>query len=74
MRLGREYRSVEDSRMTLTEHLQELRARLLKSLIAVAICTIVVGVWLAVIGVFEVIASFGIRKASNELGNGAASA
>ena len=31
--------------MTLTEHLQELRARLLKSLIAVLICTIVVGVW-----------------------------
>lgn len=46
LRLGREYRSVEDSRMTLTEHLQELRARLLKSLIAVAVCTIVVGVWL----------------------------
>lgn len=46
MRLGRQYSSVEDSRMTLTEHLQELRARLLKSLVAVAIMTIVVGVWL----------------------------
>ncbi|CQD13382.1 integral membrane protein [Mycobacterium lentiflavum] len=34
---------------------------------------IVVGIWLAVIGVFEVIASFGIRKASKELGNGAGS-
>jgi uncharacterized membrane protein HdeD (DUF308 family) len=32
---------------------------------------IVVGIWLVVIGVFEVIASFGIRKASAELGNGA---
>lgn len=46
MRLGRQYRSVEDSRMTLTEHLQELRARLFKSMVAVAIMTIVVGVWL----------------------------
>jgi sec-independent protein translocase protein TatC len=46
MRLGKEYRSVEDSRMTLTEHLQELRARLFKSMLAVAICTIIVGVWL----------------------------
>ncbi|MEM6107762.1 HdeD family acid-resistance protein [Mycobacterium sp. 050272] len=35
---------------------------------------IVVGIWLAVIGVFEVIASFGIRKASKELGNGVRSA
>ncbi|OBA60986.1 hypothetical protein A5647_12405 [Mycobacterium sp. 1100029.7] len=35
---------------------------------------LVVGVWLAVIGVFEVVASFGIRKASRELGNGAAAA
>nr|WP_096287093.1 HdeD family acid-resistance protein [Mycobacterium ahvazicum] len=35
---------------------------------------IVVGIWLAVIGVFEVIASFGIRKASKELGNGVGSA
>jgi sec-independent protein translocase protein TatC len=46
MRLGKEYRSVEDSRMTLTEHLQELRARLFKSMLAVAVMTIVVGVWL----------------------------
>jgi sec-independent protein translocase protein TatC len=45
LRLGRQYRSVEDSRMTLTEHLQELRARLAKSLLAVALMTIVVGVW-----------------------------
>jgi uncharacterized membrane protein HdeD (DUF308 family) len=30
--------------------------------------TIVVGVWLVVIGVFEVVASFGIRKASKNLG------
>jgi uncharacterized membrane protein HdeD (DUF308 family) len=35
---------------------------------------LVVGVWLAVIGVFEIIASFGIRKASRDLGNGAATA
>jgi uncharacterized membrane protein HdeD (DUF308 family) len=32
---------------------------------------LVVGVWLVVIGVFEIVASFGIRKASRELGNGA---
>lgn len=32
---------------------------------------LVVGVWLAVIGVLEIVASFGIRKASHELGNGA---
>jgi uncharacterized membrane protein HdeD (DUF308 family) len=32
---------------------------------------LVVGVWLAVIGLFEIVASFGIRKASKELGNGA---
>ena len=32
---------------------------------------LVVGVWLAVIGIFEIVASFGIRKASKELGNGA---
>ena len=46
LRLGRAPRTVEDSRMTLVEHLQELRARLAKSLIAVFIVTIVVGVWL----------------------------
>ncbi|OBK49430.1 hypothetical protein A5655_02315 [Mycobacterium sp. 1081908.1] len=33
--------------------------------------TIVVGVWFAVIGVFEIVSSFGIRKASRELGRGA---
>jgi uncharacterized membrane protein HdeD (DUF308 family) len=32
---------------------------------------LVVGVWLAVIGIFEIVASFGIRKASKELANGA---
>jgi len=32
---------------------------------------LVVGVWLAVIGIFEIVASFGIRKASKELGDGA---
>jgi uncharacterized membrane protein HdeD (DUF308 family) len=32
---------------------------------------LVVGIWLAVIGIFEIVASFGIRKASKELGNGA---
>jgi uncharacterized membrane protein HdeD (DUF308 family) len=32
---------------------------------------LVVGVWLAVIGVFEIVASFGIRNASKELGRGA---
>jgi uncharacterized membrane protein HdeD (DUF308 family) len=34
---------------------------------------IVVGIWLVVIGVFEIAASFGIRKAGKELGNGVAS-
>jgi uncharacterized membrane protein HdeD (DUF308 family) len=32
---------------------------------------LVVGVWLAVIGVFEIVASFGIRNGSTELGRGA---
>jgi uncharacterized membrane protein HdeD (DUF308 family) len=32
---------------------------------------LVVGIWLAVIGIFEIVASFGIRKASKELANGA---
>lgn len=35
---------------------------------------IVVGIWLAVIGVLEVVASLRIRKACKELGNGATSA
>ncbi|WP_425412054.1 HdeD family acid-resistance protein [Mycobacterium genavense] len=35
---------------------------------------IVVGIWLAVIGVFEVVASLRIRKACKELGSGATSA
>jgi uncharacterized membrane protein HdeD (DUF308 family) len=43
----------------------------LASIITLAI---VVGIWLAVIGVFEIIASFGIRKASKELGNSVGSA
>jgi sec-independent protein translocase protein TatC len=43
---GRSPNSVDDSRMTLTEHLQELRARLLKSLLALMLITIVVGIWL----------------------------
>ena len=34
---------------------------------SLATLTLVVGVWLVVIGVFEVVASFGIRKASNNL-------
>lgn len=33
-------RTPEDSRMTLVEHLSELRSRIVKSLVAVAICTI----------------------------------
>jgi uncharacterized membrane protein HdeD (DUF308 family) len=32
---------------------------------------LVVGVWFVVIGVFEIVSSFGIRKASKELGRGA---
>ena len=35
---------------------------------SVAILTQVVGIWLIVIGVFEVISAFGIRKASQDLG------
>jgi uncharacterized membrane protein HdeD (DUF308 family) len=35
---------------------------------------IVVGVWFVVIGVFEIVSSFGIRKASKELGSGAGTA
>jgi sec-independent protein translocase protein TatC len=46
LRLGRRPRTVEDSRMTLVEHIQELRARLAKSLIAVFIVTVIVGIWL----------------------------
>ena len=34
---------------------------------SVATLTLVVGVWLVVIGVFEIVASFGIRKAGNEV-------
>lgn len=35
---------------------------------------IVVGIWLVIIGVFEVVAAFGIRKASAELASGASPA
>lgn len=38
-------RDVEDSRMTLTDHLVELRRRLLWSIVAVGVATLVVGVW-----------------------------
>lgn len=35
---------------------------------SLAVLTLVVGVWLLVLGVFEVVAAFGIRKASKEAG------
>lgn len=35
---------------------------------SIVILTLVVGVWFVVIGVFEIISSFGIRKASQNLG------
>jgi uncharacterized membrane protein HdeD (DUF308 family) len=35
---------------------------------SLATLTIVVGIWLIVIGVFEIVASFGIRKASSNIG------
>ena len=35
---------------------------------SLATLTLVVGIWLVVIGVFEVVASFGIRKASKDIG------
>jgi sec-independent protein translocase protein TatC len=37
--------AVEDSRMTLVEHLKELRRRLLIALIAVGIATVIVAIW-----------------------------
>jgi sec-independent protein translocase protein TatC len=37
--------TVEDSRMTLVEHLKELRRRLLIALIAVGVATLFVGIW-----------------------------
>jgi uncharacterized membrane protein HdeD (DUF308 family) len=40
---------------------------------SLATLTLVVGIWLIVIGVFEIVSAFGIRKASKELG-GATSA
>lgn len=35
---------------------------------SLATLTLVVGIWLVVIGVFEIVASFGVRKASKNLG------
>jgi uncharacterized membrane protein HdeD (DUF308 family) len=34
---------------------------------SIATLTFVVGIWLIVIGVFEVVSAFGIRKAGNDL-------
>ncbi|BBY67372.1 HdeD family acid-resistance protein [Mycolicibacterium helvum] len=36
---------------------------------SLATLTLVVGIWLIVIGVFEIVASFGVRKASQNFGN-----
>ena len=36
---------------------------------SLAILTLIVGIWLVVIGVFEIVSSFGIRSASNRVGN-----
>ncbi len=41
---------------------------------SLATLTLVVGIWLVVIGVFEVVSSFGIRKASKNLGERVAQA
>ncbi len=35
---------------------------------SLATLTMVVGIWLIVIGVFEIVSAFGIRKASKRLG------
>ena len=35
---------------------------------SIATLTIVVGIWLIVIGVFEAVSAFGIRKASKDVG------
>jgi len=35
---------------------------------SLATLTLVVGVWLVVIGIFEIVSSFGIRKAASNLG------
>ena len=40
-------------------------AALAVTLLLLFTLTLVVGIWLVVIGVFEVVASFGIRKAGN---------
>lgn len=34
---------------------------------SLATLTLVIGIWLIVIGAFEIVASFGIRKAGNEV-------
>ncbi|EUA08718.1 hypothetical protein I553_9775 [Mycobacterium xenopi 4042] len=36
---------------------------------SLAILTLIVGIWLVVIGVFEIVSSFGIRSASKALDN-----
>jgi uncharacterized membrane protein HdeD (DUF308 family) len=36
-------------------------------LTSLATLTLVVGIWLVVIGIFEIVASFGIRKASKNI-------
>src|SRR4051794_15554016 len=42
---GRRPPTVEDSRMTLVEHLRELRRRLLIAFLAVGLASLVVGIW-----------------------------
>jgi sec-independent protein translocase protein TatC len=42
---GRNVRTVEDGRMELVEHLRELRKRLVISFVAVAVVSLVMGVW-----------------------------
>lgn len=46
--------TVDDSRMTLVEHLQELRKRLLIAFIAVGIATLVIAIW-GYHGIFDVL-------------------
>jgi sec-independent protein translocase protein TatC len=50
----RQAATVEDSRMTLVEHLKELRRRLLIAFIVVGICSLVVGIW-GYHGVFDLL-------------------
>ena len=44
-RSGGRSRTVEDGRMTLTEHISELRSRLGKALVAIAVATTAVAIW-----------------------------